>query len=165
MNNKNKRITAGILLCTLGSTGLTNLQTAACDTDKLKKAAKESKNDIIKTGLAITGGALLIDKITDKIPNPAKEFISELGRFAIKPLKWIGRNVIDKISEMPTLLLIGGIAMFGYSIKKISEKYFENRVKEEVDKKLEKERNNNIKVKLTIDDNKNQNKNIIRNSN
>ena len=157
MNNKNKRITAGILLCTLGSTGLTNLQTSACDTDKLKKAAKESKNDIIKTGLAVTGGALLIDKITDKIPNSAKEFISELGRFAIKPLKWIGRNVIDIISEIPPLLLIGGIGMLGYSIKKIAEKYFENRVKEEVNKKLGKEGNNNINIKLSLDD-KNNNK-------
>ena len=154
MNNKNKRMTAGtLILCTLTSTGgLTNLQTSACDTDKLKKAAKESKNDIIKTGLAVTGGALLIDKITDKIPNSAKEFISELGRFAIKPLKWIGRNVIDIISEIPPLLLIGGIAMLGYSIKKIAEKYFENRVKEEVNKKLGKEGNNNINIKLSLDD-------------
>ena len=152
MNNKNKRITAGILLCTLGSTGLTSLQTSACDTEKLRKAAKESKNDIIKTGLAVTGGALLIDKITDKIPNSAKEFISELGRFITMPIKWVGRNVINKISEMPTLLLIGGIAMLGYSIKKISEKYVDNLVDEKVKKKTSgADGNNNINIKVSLD--------------
>ena len=90
----------------------------------------------------MTGGAYLVDRISDKIPSTAKKIIGKLGDMATYPLKLarypikrIGGYVIDKISEMPPLLLIGGVTMVGYSIMKISEKYIENRVKEEVEEK------------------------------
>ena len=151
-------MTAGtLILCTLTSTGLlNNLQTTAIDSEKVKKAAKECEGDILKTGAAVVGGGIIIDKIiSDKIPNSAKEFFSELGRFATKPIKWVGRNVINIISEIPPLLLIGGIVMVGYSIKKIAEKYFDNSVKEAVKEKISgTDGKNNINIKLSLDDKK-----------
>ena len=156
MKNKNKKIAAGTLLCALTSTGLTGVQaSAAGEESRITKAAKECESDIVRTGLAMTGGAYLVDRISDKIPSTAKNLIGKLGSIAVKPLKWLGEKVVNKISEMPTLLLIGGIAMIGYSIKKISEKYIENRVKEEVEKKT-KNANGNINS-ITINMNKDKN--------
>lgn len=135
MKKKNKKIAAGTLLCALTSTGLTGVQASADRESGITKAVKECTSDIVRTGLTITGGAYLVDRISDKIPSTAKKVIGKLGSIAVKPLKWLGEKVVNKISEMPTLFLLGGIAMIGYSIKKISEKYIENRVKEEVKKK------------------------------
>ena len=155
MNNKNKRMTAGtLILCTLTSTGLlNNLQTTAIDSEKVKKAAKECEGDILKTGAAVVGGGIIVDKIiSDKIPNSAKEFFSELGRFATKPIKWVGRNVINIISEIPPLLLIGGIVMVGYSIKKIAEKYFDNSVKEEAKRAANNTGSNDVTININNND-------------
>lgn len=163
MKKKNKKIAAGTLLCALTSTGLTGVQaSAAGEESRITKAAKECKSDIVKTGLAITGGALAIDRISDSIPSTAKKIIGKLGDMATYPLKLarhpikrIGGYVIDKISEMPPLLLIGGITMVGYSIMKILDKHFENRVKEEVEKKTKNANGNSKSITININKDKN----------
>ena len=155
MKKKNKKIAAGTLLCALTSTGLTGVQASADRESRITKAAKECKSDIVRTGLAMTGGAYLVDRISDKIPSTAKKVIGKLGSIAVKPLKWLGEKVVNKISEMPTLLLIGGIAMIGYSIKKISEKYIENRVKEEVEEKTKNVNGNSKSITINIKEDKN----------
>lgn len=165
MKRTNKKLAAGALLCSLtASAGAMSAQALANDSSGYTKAAKECSGDILKTGLAMVGGGLIIDKLASLLPRKAVNIIGKTGSLLAKPIKWLGSKALDAASNVPAVWLIGGIAIAAYAAYTISEKYFENCVKEETNKNRVKEEtkknegnsnDNALKVKLVTNEEKN----------
>ena len=152
MKKGNKKIAAGTMLCALASTGLTNVQVSA-DESNLKKAAKECRTDIVKTGIAITGGALAIDKFNGIMPRTAG-LIGKLGKLAIKPVKWMGEQAIKGVFKLPEPVLVVGASILIYATYTISKKAVDIRVDEKFEEKFKNKDGNNGSNSVTVNINK-----------
>ena len=156
MKKGNKKIAAGTMLCALASTGLRNVQVSANESN-FKKAAKECRTDIVKTGLAITGGALAVDKLSGIMPRTTG-LIGKLGKLAIKPVKWMGEQAIKGVFKLPEPVLVGGAAILIYAACTISKKALDIRVDEKVKENSKNKSGNDGSNSVTININNKEDK-------